>query len=74
MKRKVKIPHQNRFNRVSKTRVAIIEDLFDAVGMTINRAVVKSHITHSAESITQIIQDEMKGIFFCLNLDIEYCG
>ena len=25
---------------------AITEDLFDAVGMTINRAVVKSHITY----------------------------
>ena len=49
---------------------AIKEDLFDAVGMTINRAVVKSHITHSAMSIIQIIQDEMKGILFCLKLDI----
>ena len=39
---------------------SITEDLFDAVGMKINRAVVKSHITHSAVSITQIIQDKQK--------------
>ena len=42
------------------------EDLIDAAGITINRDVVKFYITNSAVSITQIIQDERKGILFCL--------
>lgn len=46
------------------------EDLFQAARTTVNRRQIKEKMSLSANSIMNIIQQELKSVLFCLKMDI----